>query len=104
MALSIPTQQGRRWQINPQAFPASASTLISQDVVLKEMHLCNNTGAAITVGVTDNQTPPIALVPSQSLLPGGMISMDSDEGRLMPGGIIITTSAPGIHGWMRGWI
>jgi hypothetical protein len=89
--------------IGPKAVPSVQTDEYLYDVWIHELHITNPSAGTITVTVQDRQSPtPRTLIPGIALEPGGMISLDSETGRAMPGGITWAASGPGLDGYIIG--
>jgi hypothetical protein len=99
-------QRNRRtiFVVGPKELPIGGGNEINSQRTcwLREFQIVNSSSGTLTVSISDSQAPPIMLVPSTSLPPGGMISGNFALGRLMPGGIIWSASGSGAHGFIAG--
>lgn len=87
--------------IGPKAVPATPTDEITEDFVLTELYLVNQSGGPLTISVYDKAGTPIALFAPTQLSDGGIISFVSPSGRFMTGGMRWSASGAGVHAW--GW-
>ncbi len=91
------------YDIGPKKVPTSPTTEISFDCRILRIRLGNNTGAPITVNITDSQGTPISIIPQNYIInPGGfLIYVNEKWGDLSPGGVIWSASAPNLDGYIQ---
>lgn len=91
------------WRVDCKTLPIGANAEFTGDCWILELHLINDGPNTATVSVYDGQNPPCPIVPTQTLSPGGMISLESPiYGRYSVGGVFVNTSTTGTYLWMLG--
>lgn len=93
-----PANLAREYDLEGQFIPASATTVIDQDIWLTGLTLTNNTTTDIQCSVTDLQGSPIPLVPNTAagaILAGSVYNFTFPKTK-MKGGIVWSCSTGGV--------
>ena len=86
----------------PQFIPATIQTVILGDCHVMEIHLVNESGAAVAVSICDLQSPARAVIPPAISVPAGTDMIWELTGRFCPGGITwVASAANAVTGYVR---
>jgi hypothetical protein len=88
----------------PGLIPASSTDVFTRDIHVIEVHLVNNSNAAVTVRVRDKQSTPMPILPDDLSIDANSVIDFAFSGRLAPGGVTWSASSgTAIIGFIRAY-